>query len=105
MVLASSAAALGRRVVLFAANSGVRAMRADWSTLDDVGRDAALRRRGVAGFGELREAARDVGVVFQACEAGLRGEDIAPEELWDGVAVSGVASFLEAVGDGQMISI
>ncbi len=105
LVLAAGAAALGRAVTLFAANSGCRALCADWSGLDDVGRDAALRRRGVVGFGELREAARDAGVAFIACESGLRSEDIAPEELWEPVLVAGVATFLEAVGNGQMISI
>ncbi len=104
-VLAAAAAALGRKVTLFAANAGVRALLADWSGLDDVGRDAVLRRRGVAGFGELREAARDTGVVLYACEAGLRGESITPDALWDAAEVSGVASFLEAIGGGQVISL
>lgn len=105
LVMAAGAAALGRTVTLFAANAGCRALCADWSGLDDVGRDAALRRRGVVGFGELREAARDAGVAFICCETGLRAEDIAPEELWEPVLVAGVATFLEAVGNGQMISI
>lgn len=105
LVMAAGAAALGRGVTLFAANSGCRALCADWSGLDDVGRDAALRRRGVVGFGELREAAREAGVTFICCETGLRAEDIAPEELWEPVLVAGVATFLEAVGNGQMLSI
>ena len=105
LVLASAAAAIGRKVTVFASNAGCRAMLADWSGLDEVGRDAALRRRGVVGFGELRDAARDTGVAFYACEAGLRAEDIAPDALGDAGEVGGVASFLEAVGNGQMISI
>ncbi len=105
LVLAAGAAALGRAVTLFATNGGCRALCADWSGLDDVGRDAALRRRGVVGFGELRDAARDAGVAFICCETGLHSEDIAPEELWEPALVAGVATFLEAVGDGQMISI
>ncbi len=105
LVMAAGAAALGRAVTLFATNGGCHALCADWSGLDDVGRDAALRRRGVVGFGELREAAREAGVAFVCCETGLRAEDIAPEALWEPVLVAGVATFLEAVGDGQMISI
>ncbi len=47
-MMASAAAALGRPVVLFATNQGCRALREDWSELDDGGRDAVVRRRGVA---------------------------------------------------------
>ena len=61
-VLAAGAAALGRRVTLFATNGGARALLADWSSLADAGRDAAIRARGVAGLDELREAARELGV-------------------------------------------
>jgi peroxiredoxin family protein len=102
---ASAAAALGRPVVLFATNAGCRALRDDWSALDDVGRDAVIRRRGVAGLGELREAAREMGVRMMACEAGLRAEGVAPDQLWSGVEVAGLASFFEAIGAGQLISL
>ena len=80
-------------------------MREDWSDLDDVGRDAVIRRRGVAGLGELRDAARELGVRMIACEAGLTAEGIDPASLQEGVEVAGVATFLEAVGKGQMISL
>ena len=104
-LLASAAASLGRPVVLFATNHGCRALREDWSELDDVGRDAVIRRRGVAGLGELRDAARELGVRMIACEAGLTAEGIDPASLQEGVEVAGVATFLEAVGKGQMISL
>ena len=104
-LLASAAASLGRRVTLFATNHGCRALREDWSELDDVGRDAVIRRRGVAGLGELRDAARELGVRLIACEAGLTAEGIDPGSLQQGVEVAGVATFLEAVGNGQMISL
>jgi peroxiredoxin family protein len=104
-LLAAAAAAVGRRVVLFATNQGCRALREDWSELDDVGRDAVIRRRGVAGLGELRDAARELGVRLIACEAGLTAEAIDPASLQSGVEVAGVATFLEAVGTGQMISL
>ena len=102
---AAAAAALGRHVVLFATNEGCRALREDWSELDDVGRDAVVRRRGVAGLGEMRDAARELGVRMIACESGLRAEGIDAASLREGVEVAGLATFLEAVGQGQMISL
>ena len=42
------AAALGRRVILFATNAGCHALLADWSGLEDAGRDGVIRARGVA---------------------------------------------------------
>ncbi len=102
---AAAAAALGRRVVLFATNHGCRALREDWSELDDVGRDAVVRRRGVAGLGEMRDAARELGVRMIACEGGLRAEGMDAASLREGVEVAGLATFLDAVGQGQMISL
>ena len=104
-VLASGAAALGRQVVLFATNAGCHALLTDWSGLTDVGRDAKVRAAGVAGLAELREAARDMGVRLIACDAGLRSEQLDPSQLLDGAEVAGVATFLEAVGAGQIISL
>ena len=60
-VLATGAAALGRRVVLFATNGGCHALFVDWSGLSEVERDELIIARGVAGFAELREAARRTG--------------------------------------------
>jgi uncharacterized protein len=104
-VLASGAAALGRHVVLFATNAGCNALLTDWSRLADVGRDEKVRAAGVAGLDELREAARDMGVRLIACEAGLRSEGLNANRLLDGIEVAGVATFLEAVGAGQVISL
>lgn len=104
-VLAAGAAALGRPVAVFATNAGCRALCTDWSGLDEAGRDAAIRARGVAGIGELRESAVELGVRLIACEAGLRIDAITPELLLPGVEVAGVASFLEAAAAGQIISL
>lgn len=104
-VLASGAAAMGRTVVMFATNEGCRALAEDWSSLDGAGRDAAIRMRGVAGIGELRDAAREMGVRMIACEAGLRMSAIASRELSQGVEVAGIAAFLEASKGGQVISL
>ncbi len=104
-VLAAGAAALGRPVVLFATGAGCRALCTDWSGLEEAGRDAAVRARGVAGIGQLRESAVELGVRLVACEAGLRIDAIAPELLLPSVEVAGVATFLEACGAGQMLSL
>ena len=92
-------------MVLFATNGGCHALLADWSGLADADRDARVRASGVAGLGELREATREMGARLIACEAGLRveGQDVAA--LLPGVEVAGIATFLEAVGGGQIVSI
>ena len=104
-VLAAGAAALGRRVVLFASNAGCRALLADWSGLADAPRDATIRARGVGGIDELRQAAGEFGVRMIACEAGLRAENLDPARLMAGVEVAGVATFLAASGAGQILTL
>jgi peroxiredoxin family protein len=104
-VIAAGAAALGRPVVLFATNEGCRALCTDWSGLHESGRDAAMRSRGVAGIGDLRDSAVELGVRLIACEAGLRIDAIDPELLLAGVQVAGVATFLEACAGGQMLTL
>jgi peroxiredoxin family protein len=104
-VLAAGAAAIGRQVVLFATNAGCHALLADWSGLVDVAREERVRAAGVAGLAELRDAARELGVRMIACEAGLRVEGIGATRLMPGVEVAGVATFLSAVGPGQIATI
>lgn len=104
-VLASGAAALGRDVVLFATNGGCRALSRDWSSLADAGRDGRVRQAGVAGLDELREAALELKVRAIACEAGLRSEAIDPGCLLPSIEVAGVATFLSAVGSGQIVTL
>ena len=104
-VLAAGAASLGRRVVLFATNGGCRALMLDWSSLDDAARDMRVAANGVAGLSVLREAAMELDVRLIACEAGLRAEAIEPSALLPEVEIAGVATFLEAVGSGQMMSL
>lgn len=104
-VLASGAAALGRKVILFATNRGCHALLKDWSGLENSARDALLRERGIAGLDALREAARELKVRLVACEAGLRAEDLESRSLYPGVEIAGVATFLEAVGGGTIVSL
>lgn len=104
-VVATGAAALGRRVVLFATNAGCHALLSDWSGLADPDRDARIRNAGVAGFDELREAARDLSVRLIACEAGLHAEGLDAASLWPGVEVAGIATFLSEIGSGQIVTL
>ena len=104
-VLASGAAALGRRVVVFATNAGCHALLADWSGLTEAERDAVVQSRGVAGLDTLREAAGELSVRLIACEAGLRAEALESRPLLAGVEVAGIATFLEAVGEGVILTI
>jgi peroxiredoxin family protein len=102
-ILAAGAAALGRTVVVFATNEGSRALLADLAGLDDAEREARVREAGVAGLADLRDAARELGVRLIACEAGLRAEGLGSATLADAVEVAGVATFLAAVGPGQIV--
>ena len=104
-VLASGAAAIGRQVVLFATNGGCHALLADWSGLTDAAHDERVRAAGVAGLDELRDASRELGVRMIACEAGLRVEGICTTRLMPDIEVAGVATFLSAVGKGQIATI
>ncbi len=104
-VVASGAAALGRKVVLFATNRGCVALCRDWSALSDPDRDACIQARNVAGLDTLREACLEMDVRMIACEAGLRAEALDPSLLLDTVEVAGIATFLSAIGAGQIITI
>jgi peroxiredoxin family protein len=104
LVLATGAAALGRDVTLFATNAGCRLLLDPCPLLADP-RDARVVARGVAGLATLLEAAAELGIRRIACEAGLRAEALAEVKLAPGVEVAGVATFLAAVGDGQIVSL
>jgi uncharacterized protein len=102
-IMAAGAAALGRQVVLFATNEGCRALMPNGLSQDP--REAAAEAAGVAGMVELVAAAAELGVRRIACEAGLRMIGAAAESLSDGVEVAGIATFLEAVGPGQIVTL
>jgi predicted peroxiredoxin len=53
----------------------------------------------------MREAARETGVRLLVCETGLKAEALEQAVLLDGVTVAGIATFLEAVGAGQIVSL
>ncbi len=104
LVMATGAAALGRDVTIFATNAGARLLLADQMLAADP-REALVVSRGVAGIGVLWAAARELGIRMIACEAGLAAEGLREAALAPGVERAGVASFLEAVGAGQIVTL
>ena len=119
LVLASSAAALGRPVTLFFTNHALNALRAEaaaggpgWWALDAPGGAAAanaeLQARRLATFEELLLACAEMGVRFIACEMGLRVIDSAPSVLRADlpVEVAGAVTFLaDAAAGGAMLAL
>ncbi len=101
-VTAAAAAAIGRPVTIFATNEGCRMLA---SQLPPDTRDDQVRAAGVAGLGELRAAALELGVRLMACDAGLRMIGLPSARLLPGVEIAGVPSFLAAVGGGQIITL
>ncbi|MDQ1081153.1 DsrE family protein [Pseudoroseomonas cervicalis] len=104
LMLATGAAAIGRPVILFATNAGCHLFLRRTRLLADE-REAVLARRNVVGIAPLLDAAQDLGVRRLVCEAGLRAEGLDPAELAPGVEITGVVTFLGAVGAGQMLSL
>jgi peroxiredoxin family protein len=104
LVVAAGAAALGRTVTIFATNQGSLLLAAPSPLLADP-REDVIVRRGVAGVGTLLEACAEMGVRRIVCEAGLKAEGLAGLVLAPGVEVAGIATFLEAVGDGQVVTL
>lgn len=104
LVVAAGAAALGREVTLFATNRGCLLLAEPCPLLEDP-REAAVTARGVAGIGALLAACAELGVRRIACEAGLKAEGLAGLPLAPGVEVAGVATFLAAVGEGQIVTL
>lgn len=104
LVMATGAAALGRDVTLFATNAGCPLLLAEQALARDP-REALLASRGVAGIATLLSAARELGIRMIACEAGLAAEGLREAGLAAGVERAGVATFLGAVGAGQIVTL
>lgn len=104
-MLAAAAAAIGRPVVLFAANDGCRALLRDWSSLHDAPRDVFIQQQGIAGLDELRDAASDLGVRLLACESGLRIAGLSSTPLLAAVEITGIPTFLVSVGSGNIVTL
>ncbi|WP_027285338.1 DsrE family protein [Rubritepida flocculans] len=104
LMTAAAAAAIGRRVTLFATNAGCRLFLEPTPLREDP-REAALRAAGVATLAELSEAAAALGVRRIACEAGLRVEGLSAAALAPGVEVAGLVTFLAATGEGPVVTL
>nr|WP_246504125.1 DsrE family protein [Plastoroseomonas arctica] len=104
LVMATGAAALGREVTLFATNAGIGLLLEGQALAEDP-REALLTARGVAGIGVLWAAARELGIRCIACEAGLAAEGLRDAALSPGVERAGVATFFEAVSNGQIVTL
>ncbi|NMJ42994.1 hypothetical protein GWK16_17230 [Roseomonas sp. JC162] len=104
LVVAAGAAALGREATLFVTNAGCALLLDPTPLLDDP-REARIVARGVAGIATLLPACAELGVRLIACEAGLKAEGLAARTLAPGVEVAGIATFLAAVGDGQIVAL
>jgi len=107
LMMASSAAAIDRPVTLFFTMDAVAALGAGegWRALDGAERDDELKRRNVADMETLLEACAALGVAVMVCEAGLKAADLEPAALRDdlGLQVTGLVTFYQAVGAGQVV--
>ena len=99
LMLAATAASLGRSVVLFATDSGVASLLAAGAAGQEEEEEARRRLLGVATCAELCAVARELGVRLVACETALRLGGIAAERLAPGVEVAGMATLLGAVAE------
>ena len=70
------------------------------------GAEAALARGAEAYLARtLLEACAELGVRRIVCDAGLKAEGLTGLTLTAGVEVAGIATFLDAVGDGQIVTL
>ena len=94
LMLATTAASLGRGVVLFATEAGVAALLAEGAAGQETAEESRRHSLGVATCAELCAAAAELGVRRIACETALRLAGIAAERLAPGVEVAGMATLL-----------
>ena len=121
LVMASAAAATGRKVRLFLSMGALKALsrgteqRPGWHDLSPssgglsaVDQDRAHAAAGVATFEELLQAAVALGGELMACEMGMRAVGLARHELRSDIEVAegGVVTFLAAAeGTGPILFV
>jgi peroxiredoxin family protein len=103
LALASAALAVNQPAVLFFTMNGIRALMGPPPRLDDWGRDALNRQRGVGDFETLLQACVELGAKFIVCEMGLRSLAIDAKELRADVPVTiaGIVTLLEETRPGM----
>jgi predicted peroxiredoxin len=82
---------------------GIRGLMGPPPTLDDWGRDAVNRARGVGDFETLLQACVELGAKFIVCEMGLRSLAIDRTELRRDVpfTIAGIVTLLEETKPGM----
>jgi peroxiredoxin family protein len=103
LALASAALAVNKPAVLFFTMNGLRALMGPPATLDDWGRDAIYRERGVGDFETLLQACVELGGRFIVCEMGLRALAMDRTQLRSDVpfTVAGIVTLLEETRPGM----
>ncbi len=103
LALASAALAVNKPAVLFFTMGGLRALTGPPPGLDDWGRDALMRERGVGDFETLLQACIELGARFIVCEMGLRALGIERTALRADVphTVAGIVTLLEETKPGM----
>ncbi|UYN94624.1 MAG: DsrE family protein [Enhydrobacter sp.] len=103
LALASAALAVNKPAVLFFTMNGIRALTGPPARLDEWGRDALYRERGIGDFETLLQACVELGAKFIVCEMGLRALAIDAGELRADVPVTiaGIVTLLEETRAGM----
>jgi predicted peroxiredoxin len=103
-MMAATALALGRPVILFGMGSGVVAFCRSWEALPDHAQGEAGRlNAGVAGVEVLRDAIQEMGAEMMVCDSGLKAMNLGAEDLVDGVRVVGLPTFLDRTGAARQL--
>jgi len=102
LAMASAALAVNQTAVLFFTMGGLRALMTP-PALQDWGRDALNRQRGVGDFETLLQACIELGARFIVCEMGLRSLAIDRAGLRADVpfTVAGIVTLLEETKTGM----
>ncbi|MDP3163169.1 MAG: DsrE family protein [Reyranella sp.] len=103
LALAAAALAVNKPAVLFFTMGGIRALTGPPAALEDWGRDALNRERGVGDFETLLQACVELGCRFIVCEMGLRSLDIDRASLRTDVpfTIAGIVTLLEETRPGM----
>ena len=103
LAMASAAVAVNKPAVLFFTMGGLRALTGPPPALEDWGRDAQNRERGVGDFETLLQACIELGARFIVCEMGLRSLGIDRGALRSDVpfTVAGIVTLLEETRPGM----
>lgn len=102
-MLAATAAAMGRHVLLFGMGAGVCAFCRDWNGLEDGGGAHLRARAGVAGLDVLRDAVVDMGAMFLVCDSGVKTLGLGAKDLLAEVETVGLPSFFDRAGTARQL--